>query len=68
MMWVKVVDTLTITCNSTISTMVPHRTTKLLRDDPITKLNTQIELPPSTANLVPDLLLEMSTELNHPAE
>jgi hypothetical protein len=55
-------------CNSTISTMVPHMTTKLLRDDPITKLDTQIELPPSIVDLVLDLLLEMNTQLNHLAE
>jgi hypothetical protein len=29
---------------------------------------TQIELPPSTVDLMPDLLLEMSTQLNHLAE
>jgi hypothetical protein len=48
--------------------MVPHKTTKLLRDDPITELDTQIELPSSTVDLVPDLLLEMNTQLNHLAE
>jgi hypothetical protein len=55
-------------CNSTISTMVSHKTTKLFRDDPITKPNTQIESPLSTIDLLPDLLPETSTQLNHLAE
>jgi hypothetical protein len=48
--------------------MVPHKTTKLLHDDPITKPDTQIELPPSTVDLVPDLLLEIGIQLNHLAK
>jgi hypothetical protein len=43
-------------------------TTKLLRDDLITKLDTQIELPPRIVNLMLNLLLEMSTQLNHLTE
>jgi hypothetical protein len=48
--------------------MVPHKTTKLFRDDPITKPSIQIESPLSTVDLVPDLLPEMNTQLNHLAE
>jgi len=48
--------------------MVPHKTTKLLRDDLITKPSTQIESPLSTVNRVLDLLPEMNTQLNHLAE
>ncbi len=48
--------------------MVSHKTTKLLRDDPITKPNTQIESPLSIVDLVPDLLPETSTQLNYLAE
>jgi hypothetical protein len=67
MMWVKVVDTSTHYV-STISTMVPHKTTKLLRDDPITKPSTQIESPLSTVDLVPDLLPKTNIQLNHLAK
>jgi hypothetical protein len=38
--------------------MVPHMTTKLLRDDPITKLGTQTKSPPSIVDLVPALTLK----------
>jgi hypothetical protein len=67
-MWVMVVDTQPTTCNSTISTMVPHRTTKLLRDDPIIKPGTQIESPPSTVYLMFVLLPKMNIQLNHLVE
>jgi hypothetical protein len=46
----------------------PHKTTKLLCDDPITKPGAQINSPPSIVDLVPVLLPETNTQLNHVTE